>query len=126
VVSYPDPETGLFNPYPTFSFTGPLRPVYPLSPRREVPAHIRKPDYWQTGVPKSEQTYVGRHKITVLSKEEQDAMRKVCLLTREVLDVTAKEVRPGVTTDYLDEVAHKAAIERNVRKPKDLRKNNGV
>ncbi|RQM08078.1 hypothetical protein DH86_00001414 [Scytalidium sp. 3C] len=39
-------------------------------------------------------------------------MRKVCRLAREVLDVVAAEVRPGVTTDYLDEVCHKACIER--------------
>jgi methionyl aminopeptidase len=26
-------------------FTGPLRPHYPLSPKREVPAHIKRPDY---------------------------------------------------------------------------------
>lgn len=28
-----------------YNFTGPLRPVYPLSPKREVPAHIQRPDY---------------------------------------------------------------------------------
>lgn len=42
-------------------------------------------------------------------------MRKVCRLSREVLDVIAREVKPGVTTDYLDEVCHNACIERNVR-----------
>lgn len=41
-------------------------------------------------------------------------MRKVCKLSREVLDIVAAELRPGVTTDYLDEVCHKACIERNV------------
>lgn len=28
-----------------YRFTGPLRPVYPLSPKRLVPATIRLPDY---------------------------------------------------------------------------------
>lgn len=28
-----------------YRFTGPLRPVYPLSPKRLVPAHIERPDY---------------------------------------------------------------------------------
>lgn len=28
-----------------YKFTGPLRPVYPLSEKREVPAHIPRPDY---------------------------------------------------------------------------------
>lgn len=41
-------------------------------------------------------------------------MRKVCRLAREVLDIAAREVRPGITTDYLDEVVHKACLERDV------------
>lgn len=41
-------------------------------------------------------------------------MRKVSRLAREVLDITAAEVRPGITTDYLDEVCHKACVERDV------------
>lgn len=44
-------------------------------------------------------------------------MRKVCRLAREVLDIAAREVRPGVTTDHIDEVVHQACIERNVRNP---------
>lgn len=28
-----------------YKFTGPLRPMYPLSAKREVPAHIPRPDY---------------------------------------------------------------------------------
>ncbi len=41
-------------------------------------------------------------------------MRKVCRLAREVLDITAAAVKPGVTTDYLDEICHNACIEREV------------
>lgn len=44
-------------------------------------------------------------------------MRKVCRLAREVLDIAAREIKPGVTTDYLDEIIHKACIERKVRVP---------
>lgn len=40
-------------------------------------------------------------------------MRRVCRLAREVLDLAAREVRPGITTDYLDEIVHNACIERN-------------
>jgi methionine aminopeptidase len=65
-------------------------------------------------VPRSEQIFANRNKIAILDKKQQDAMRKVCRLTREVLDIAAREIRPGVTTDYIDEVAHKATIERNV------------
>jgi methionyl aminopeptidase len=28
-----------------YKWTGTLRPKYPLSPKREVPAHIPRPDY---------------------------------------------------------------------------------
>lgn len=57
----------------------------------------------------------GRNKLTILDKAGQDAMRKVCRLSREVLDIIGCEVRPGVTTDYLDEICHNACIERNVK-----------
>jgi methionyl aminopeptidase len=41
-------------------------------------------------------------------------MRKVCRLAREVLDIAAAAIKPGVTTDYIDEIVHKACVERNV------------
>lgn len=106
-------DTGLFNPFPSFSFTGPLRPVYPLSPRREVPKSIQHPDYWKDGTPHSELTFRGRNKIDILDKTGQDAMRKVCRLAREVLDIAAAAAVPGVTTDYIDDIVHKACLERN-------------
>lgn len=40
-------------------------------------------------------------------------MRTVCRLGREVLDLAASHIRPGVTTDEIDEVVHNACIERN-------------
>ncbi len=57
---------------------------------------------------------MGRNNITILDKKQQEGMRKVCRLAREVLDIAAREVKPGVTTDYLDEVVHKACLERDV------------
>lgn len=117
VISEPDPATGQYNPFPTFPYTGTLRPVYPLSPRRELPAHIQRPDYAKDGIPRSEQVFVGRNKITILDKAQQEGMRKVCRLAREVLDLAAAAAKPGVTTDYIDEVVHKACVERDVRLP---------
>ncbi|KAF2140977.1 uncharacterized protein K452DRAFT_309432 [Aplosporella prunicola CBS 121167] len=113
VISQPDPETGHYNPFPTFDFTGKLRPVYPLTPRRELPKSIKRPDYAKDGIPRSEQVFVNRHKIAILNKEEQEGMRKVCRLAREVLDIAAAAAVPGVTTDYIDEVVHNACIERD-------------
>lgn len=106
-------KTGHYDPFSTFSYTGPLRPVYPLSPRRSVPASIQHPDYAKDGIPRSEQVFVGRNKITILDKQQQEGMRKVCRLAREVLDIAAREAKPGVTTDYIDEIVHKACLERN-------------
>lgn len=99
------------NPWPTFAYSGPLRPVYPLSPWRKVPASIPRPDYADSGIP----NYSGRNrsKIDLLDKKGQDAMRKVCRLAREVLDIAAAALRPGITTDEIDEIVHKACIERN-------------
>ena len=54
VISQPDAD-GHFNPFPAYPFTGKLRPVYPLSPRRTVPEKIGRPDYAGSGIPRSEQ-----------------------------------------------------------------------
>jgi hypothetical protein len=124
VVSKPDPATGLFNPFPSFNYTGPLRPVYPLSEKRTVPKSIPHPDYAETGFPRSER-FVNRNKFDILDAKAQDAMRKVCKLGREVLDIVAAEIRPGVTTDYLDEICHKATVERKVSLPQRHRNREG-
>lgn len=45
--------------------------------------------------------------LIVPSKTHQDQ------LAREVLDIAASAIRPGITTDEIDEIVHKATIERN-------------
>lgn len=105
--------TQLYNPFPAYPFTGSVRPVYPLSPRRNVPKAIKHPDWAETGIPKREMR-LSRSKWDLLDAKGQEAMRKVCRLAREVLDITAAAMKPSITTDYLDEVCHKACIEREV------------
>ncbi|KAK2749920.1 Methionine aminopeptidase 1 [Myotisia sp. PD_48] len=105
--------TEFHNPFPTFPFTGSLRPVYPLSPRNPVPESILHPDYASDGIPRSERKFIGRHNIKILNEKEQEGMRKVCRLSREVLDIAAREIKPGVTTDHIDKVVHQACLERN-------------
>lgn len=109
-----DLASGLYNPFPTYKYTGSVRPVYPLSPRRPVPKNIRHPDWAETGIPKRE-ARLDRNKVELLDEKGQEAMRKVCRLAREVLDITAAAIKPGVTTDYLDEICHNACVEREVR-----------
>jgi hypothetical protein len=113
VSNKPNIATGFYNPFPTFSYTGAIRPVYPLSPRRPVPKTIKHPDWAKTGIPKRE-LRLNRSIWDLLDTEGQEAMRKVCRLAREVLDITATAMKPGVTTDYLDEVCHNACVERDV------------
>lgn len=62
----------------------------------------------------AKQVFVGRNRIKILTKQEQDGMRKVCRLAREVLDIAARAAKPGVTTDYIDKIVHDACMEREV------------
>ncbi|KAK1979514.1 putative methionine aminopeptidase, type I [Colletotrichum cereale] len=106
-----DNTGGVYNPFPTYHFTGSVRPVYPLSPMRTVPKSIKHPDWAETGVPKGEKR-LNRSRVDLLDAKAQAAMRKVCRYAREVLDIVAAELKPGITTDYLDEVCHNACVER--------------
>ncbi|KAL5533075.1 FMA1 [Sanghuangporus sanghuang] len=110
------PEDG--NPFGDFKFSGSLRPAYPLSPRRTVPSHIPKPDYADDGRVKSFLHSVrGLLDLAtpprILSPEEQEKMRTVCRLGREILDIAGAAIKPGVTTDEIDAIVHQATIERD-------------
>jgi len=75
-----------------------------VSSPRAVPAHIKCPDYVETG---------GEEESSIqdkLSDLEIEQMRHTCSAARRVLDKAIKAVRPGVTTDYLDAVIHEACI----------------
>ncbi|KAJ2782639.1 Methionine aminopeptidase 1 [Coemansia javaensis] len=110
--SVSDPK-GTYDPHPNYPYTGPLRPVYPLSPRRQVPAGIACPDYAgrADGVSKLEQTYRNAE-IATLTGKDLETMRRVTVLGREVLDAAARAIRVGVTTDEIDRIVHEATIER--------------
>ncbi|KAH7930806.1 methionine aminopeptidase [Leucogyrophana mollusca] len=105
---------GTYNPFINYNYTGSMRPVYPLSAKREVPAHIPRPDYamHEDGVPTGEVRRSGQPP-RILNAEEIEKMRHVCRLGREILDIAASHIRPGVTTDALDAIVHAATIERN-------------
>ncbi|RCI14975.1 hypothetical protein L249_7075 [Ophiocordyceps polyrhachis-furcata BCC 54312] len=105
--------TGNYNPFPSFPFSGPLRPVYPLSESRVVPKSIPHPVWSEDGNPRYSRSPANRNKIDILDAKGQDGMRKSCRLAREVLDIAAAAAQPGVTTDAVDEVVHRACIERN-------------
>ena len=76
-----------------------------VSAIRSVPAHIARPDYVDNG---------GRPKVTkvplVKSADTIERMRISCAAAARVLALVGQHVRPGVTTEELDIVAHDAYI----------------
>lgn len=95
-------------------FTGPLRP-YPISSRRRVPEHISRPDYAddREGRPFSELRRKKSSIIAVASQEEIEHLRECCRIGREALDLAASMIKPGVTTDAIDEAVHNFIISRD-------------
>ena len=84
-------------------------PVKPgaVGPTREVPPEIERPPYVATGGWPQ-----GREEPLVKPPEVIAAMRVAGVAAGEVIDAVAAAVAPGVTTDFLDEVAHEAYIAR--------------
>ena len=85
--------------------TVPLRPGR-LSPARVVPEGIPRPDYAETGTPGPWSEPLVRPPDVI------ERMRKACRAAAEVLAVAGAQVRPGVTTDELDALAHEECIAR--------------
>ncbi|KAL5019365.1 hypothetical protein ScPMuIL_005087 [Solemya velum] len=107
-------ESGIYNPWPGFHFTGALR-AFPVSPKLEVPDTIKRPDYADSaeGIPVSERQMRGSSSIKILDEDEQEGMRVACKLGREVLDIAAAAIGIGVTTDAIDRIVHEACIDRD-------------
>ena len=62
----------------------------------EIPAHIPRPDYADTGRP-------GRHRLSPVKNAEQiSGMRASCGLARRILDQLCAAAKVGMTTDELD------------------------
>ncbi|KAK6200934.1 methionine aminopeptidase [Scheffersomyces amazonensis] len=102
-----------YNPFPTFGYSGNVKPHYPLTPRRSIPKHIKLPDYAKTGKPISEIKNDRIGKILVYTPKNIEKIRKVAILAREILDAGAAAVKPGITTDEIDAIVHKECLKRN-------------
>lgn len=81
----------------------PVRPGR-LSPTRVVPEGIGRPPYAESGEPPEVD------EPTVKSSEVVGRMRAACRLAADVLVGVGAAVRPGVTTDSLDELAHELTV----------------
>ena len=78
-----------------------------VTPKREVPPEIPRPDYANhpTGIPETEmQDRRTNNSIRVYTPEEIQGIREACRIGREVLDIAAAAVRVGVTCDEIDRV----------------------
>ena len=99
------------------AFTGPLRPAIVTAQLRGL-ACGGKPDYADDaqGRPFSELAERGRKfSIAKWTKpEDVAAMRRAGEIAREVTDIAARAIRPGVTGDELDRIVHAACMERGV------------
>jgi methionyl aminopeptidase len=77
-----------------------------ISPVREVPPHIPRPPYADSG------DVLPWDEPLVKPPEVVDRMRRAGRVAAEVLRRVGAEVRPGVTTDALDALAHEEAVAR--------------
>lgn len=57
--------------------------------------------------------FLSSRNIKVNSEKEQEGVRKAAKLAREVLEIAASKVAPGVTTDEIDKVVFEEAIKRD-------------
>lgn len=94
---------------PHFQWTGPLRPEL-VSPMRQIPEGIPKPDYAYDGTPHSELLSRQQQTIPIRNAKAIAGMRQACKLAREIIDKAHAAVKPGVTTDELDQIVHEATI----------------
>lgn len=109
---HPKDDSETYNPFSEFEFTGDVRPTYPLSIKPRIPDSIKRPDYALDGQPISEMKADRSNSVRVLSEDEIKKMRVVCKLGREVLDATAAAIKPGVTTEQLDDIIYAECIKR--------------
>lgn len=75
-----------------------------VSPWREVPASIPRPEYVGKREPK-------RSNTTVQTPEIVDRMRRAGRLAAQAVVLAGEHCKPGVTTDELDAVVHEFLIE---------------
>ncbi|KAG6517566.1 hypothetical protein ZIOFF_020962 [Zingiber officinale] len=85
-------------------------------------SHLCK--FWQ-GIPKIEPSSDLQNIVEIKTPEQIERMRETCRIAREVLDAAARIIRPGITTDEIDDVVHQATIaaDRAALEAKSLKSN---
>lgn len=88
------------------SISGPSDVVH-----KPVPDHIVRPDYAKDGIPKMDPPPFP-WMVTRNTEEEIACARVAGRISREVLDLAGAAVKPGVSTEEIDELVHEETIKR--------------
>jgi hypothetical protein len=98
-----------------FPFAGTVRPGARSSERKVVVStnKIVSPDYAQDGRPKNARPMLP-WVIEVKKPAEISKMRESGKLARQILDLAGRSVKPGVTTEEIDEIVHQATIDVSI------------
>jgi methionyl aminopeptidase len=78
-----------------------------ISPERSVPAHVARPEYVGRSEPR--QNELG----DVYSPAEVELIRESGRIAAGAVEAAGAAIRPGITTDELDAIAHAYVIERD-------------
>ena len=79
-----------------------------VTPMRTVPSDIHRPHYADTG------EVVRRPENGVQSPDVIERMRKAGRIAAEILEMLGGAVRPGITTEELDVLAHEEHVRRGI------------
>ena len=108
-LSHKKPDASAGKAEDSYKYTGPLRPApYSFKGHREVPEHIKRPDYAKSGVPQSRSN--DDKPPPVYNGEEIEISRDTCKIARGALDAGHAAVAVGVTTEEIDRVVHEYII----------------
>lgn len=99
--------------FKNFKFTGSLRPGK-ISPMVKTPQNVCRPDYAISGIPKSEIHHNKTFSIPKVTKPDDiAALRECSLLARRALDLAHSHVKPGVTTNEINDIVHEFIVTNN-------------
>ncbi|CAB9500752.1 Methionine aminopeptidase 1 [Seminavis robusta] len=93
-----------------FPFAGTVRPGAQTPQKIVVDESIVKPDYALDGRPKNARPMLP-WVIEVKTEAEIEKMRAAGRLARKALDLAGRAVKPGVTTQEIDEIVHQCTID---------------
>ena len=79
---------------------------------RSFPKEIPAPEYALTSIPAAELSARANTVIEIRSKNEITRMRNACKIGREVLDLAGRAIKPGVTTEAIDQLVYDACVQR--------------